>query len=319
MKILVSACLLGRKCKYNGGDNFNPAIAALGKEHELIPVCPETAGGLPVPRVPCEIIGGDVIDKSGVSRDREFRRGAEQCLAIAEKEHTDLAILQSRSPSCGVGRIYDGTFSGRLTEGSGVFASLLMEKGFKVTDSEDSEKDIDRLMKIDIAKFSSRYRVRCLHDSDIPVIFSLCKGNPQYYQYCPPFVTEESIRTDMKALPPGKEFSDKYYVGYFDGEKLIAVMDFIMAYPDDETAFIGFFMTEASLQGQGVGSGIIEELCQYLKCIGLSGIKLGWISGNRQAVSFWRKNGFTEAGVTYDTEHYTVTVASRALGGPDKG
>ena len=141
MKILVSACLLGHKCKYNGGDNFSPSIAALGKQHEIIPVCPEVAGGLPVPRIPCEIVNGKVFDKAGESRDREFRRGAEKCLAIAESEHIDLAILQSRSPSCGVGRIYDGTFSGKLIEGSGVFASLLLEKGFKVTDSENFERD----------------------------------------------------------------------------------------------------------------------------------------------------------------------------------
>ena len=137
MKILVSACLLGQKCKYNGGDNFSPEIAEFLSGHDVIPVCPEAAGGLPVPRIPCEIVGGEVIDRSGVSRDREFREGARKCLAIAEHEKIDLAILQSRSPSCGVGRIYDGTFSGRLTEGSGVFASLLMEKGFRVTDSQD--------------------------------------------------------------------------------------------------------------------------------------------------------------------------------------
>ena len=114
MKILVSACLLGQKCKYNGGDNFSPEIASLEKEHDIIPVCPEVAGGLPVPRIPCEIVAGEVIDRSGVSRDREFREGARKCLAIAQEKNIDLAILQSRSPSCGVGQIYDGTFSGRL-------------------------------------------------------------------------------------------------------------------------------------------------------------------------------------------------------------
>ena len=311
MKILVSACLLGQKCKY-GGDNFNKKVAALQAEHEIIPVCPEVAGGLPVPRIPCEIVGGEVIDRSGVSRDVEFRDGAQKCLAVAERENIDLAILQSRSPSCGVGKIYDGTFSGRLTEGSGVFASLLMEKGFRVTDSENFAKNPGSGM-IDIAKFSGRCRVRCLHYSDIPAVYSLCKGNPQYYQYCPPFVTERSILDDMRALPPRKDYPDKYYIGYFDGEKLIAVMDFIMAYPDEETAFIGFFMVEASEQRKGVGSGIIDELCRYLKGIGIRRIRLGWVSGNPQAAGFWRKNGFRETGVTYDTENYTVTVAMREL------
>ena len=102
MKIMVSACLLGQKCKYNGGDNFSEKVAAFCEGHEVIPVCPEVAGGLPVPRIPCEIVNGKVINKAGESKDREFRDGAEKCLAIAKRHKIDLAILQSRSPSCGV-------------------------------------------------------------------------------------------------------------------------------------------------------------------------------------------------------------------------
>ena len=137
MKIMVSACLLGRKCKYNGGDNFSTNVAAFVEGHEVIPVCPEVAGGLPVPRPSCEIVNGVVTDKEGKSRDKEFRAGAEHCLRLAKEKDIDLAILQSRSPSCGVSRIYDGTFSGRLIEGSGVFASLLLENGFRVMDAAD--------------------------------------------------------------------------------------------------------------------------------------------------------------------------------------
>ena len=90
-------------------------------------------------------------------------------------------------------------------------------------------------------------------------------------------------------------------------------MDFIMAYPDEKTAFIGFFMTDVSVQNAGVGSGMIDELCRYLKSIGLSRVKLGWVSSNSQAMNFWKKNGFKETGITYDTENYTVTVAKREL------
>ncbi len=137
MKILVSACLLGQKCKYNGGHNFNEKVAAFTEGHEVIPVCPEVAGGLPVPRLPCEIAGGKVINTAGESKDREFREGAEKCLAIAKQNNIDLAILQSRSPSCGVRQIYDGSFSRHLAEGAGVFASLLMANGFRVMDVEE--------------------------------------------------------------------------------------------------------------------------------------------------------------------------------------
>lgn len=83
----------------------------------------------------------------------------------------------------------------------------------------------------------------------------------------------------MKALPPNKEMCDKYYVGYCKGKELIAVMDFIMAYPDEKTAFIGFFMTAASVQNAGIGTKMIDDLCRYLADIGLSSVRLGWVKG----------------------------------------
>ena len=100
--------------------------------------------------------------------------------------------------------------------------------------------------------------------ADIQDIYSLCSKNVLYYKYCPPFVTEQSIICDMIALPPGKEANDKYYVGYYDADKLIAVMDLIMAYPDEHTAFIGFFMMNASYQGKGEGSDIVNRVLSYI-------------------------------------------------------
>ena len=137
MKIMVSACLLGQECKYDGGDNLNERVLAFTERHEVISVCPEVAGGLPVPRPSCEICNGTVCNINGENKDREFREGAEKCLKLAKEKEIDMAILQSRSPSCGVGRIYDGTFSGKLINGSGVFASLLLENGFRVLDAAD--------------------------------------------------------------------------------------------------------------------------------------------------------------------------------------
>lgn len=166
---------------------------------------------------------------------------------------------------------------------------------------------------MDISCFSNAYTVRRMEKTDVKKIYSLCCKNSLYYQYCPPFVTEQSILDDMKALPPQKEIYDKYYIGYYEGEELIAVMDFIMAYPNKETAFIGFFMTAAPIQNTGIGSSIINELCRYLSSIGLSGVRLGWVKGNPQAEHFWHKNNFVETGTTYDTDNYTVVVAQRAL------
>lgn len=166
---------------------------------------------------------------------------------------------------------------------------------------------------MDVSRFSNRYLVRRVGEDDIAEIYALCVGNGLYYKYCPPFVTRQSIADDMKALPPKKKISDKYYLGCYDGDKLIAVMDLIMGYPDEKTAFIGFFMTDASVQNAGIGSQIIRDLCSGLKDIGVANIRLGWVEGNPQAEHFWRKNGFIRTGVTYDTDKYTVVVAQRAL------
>ena len=122
MKILVSACLLGENCKYNGKNNYSERVAKYLEGHEVIPVCPEVLGGLPTPRDPSEIVSGEVINCKGVNVDRQFREGAEEALRIAKENGIDLAILQSRSPSCGVKQIYDGNFTGKLIPGQGVFA-----------------------------------------------------------------------------------------------------------------------------------------------------------------------------------------------------
>lgn len=166
---------------------------------------------------------------------------------------------------------------------------------------------------MEISRLSDRYTVLRMTEDHITEVYALCRNNALYYRYCPPFVTEDSIASDMKALPPDKEYSDKYYLGYYEGEKLIAVMDLILRFPDGDTAFIGFFMTDISVQNAGIGSGIIGSLCAYLKDLGFSSIRLGWVKGNPQSEHFWKKNLFLETGVTYDTDGYTVVVAQRTI------
>ena len=137
MNILVSACLLGKNCKYNGGNNLNQGVLEFIEGHEVIGVCPEQLGGLSTPRLPAEIVAGVVTNKEGISVDAQFRKGAQTALAVALENKVDLAILQSRSPSCGVKEIYDGSFSGKKIKGQGVFAKLLPAHGIKVLDAED--------------------------------------------------------------------------------------------------------------------------------------------------------------------------------------
>lgn len=137
MKIMVSACLLGENCKYNGSNNLSEKVLEFVKGHEVISVCPEVLGGLPTPRIPAEIVHGVVMAKDGRNVDFEFRKGAEIALERAKKENVDLVILQSRSPSCGVKQVYDGTFSGTRIDGQGTFARMLKENDFKMIDVED--------------------------------------------------------------------------------------------------------------------------------------------------------------------------------------
>lgn len=135
MKIMVSACLLGKNCKYNGGNNQNEKVIAFLQGHQVIPVCPEEILG--VPRVPMEIVEGVLINKEGVVVDESIRRAV--ATIVEEHADVDLAILKSRSPTCGVKQVYDGTFSGRLIDGMGTLAQALKKCGVKVLDAEDIE------------------------------------------------------------------------------------------------------------------------------------------------------------------------------------
>ena len=131
-RLLVSACLLGAPCRYDGKAKKNEAVCALSEEFELIPVCPEALGGLPTPRTPSERRGERVVMKDGRDVTAEYRRGAETALEIARREGAAAAVLKERSPSCGSGEIYDGTFTGALVLGDGVTAELLKAGGIRV-------------------------------------------------------------------------------------------------------------------------------------------------------------------------------------------
>ena len=137
MKILVSACLLGENCKYNGGNNFCPQVIAFVEGREVIPVCPEMAAGFGCPRTPIEIVDGVLFDRDGNNVDAPMRRAIAQLLESIREEEISCAVLKSRSPTCGVKQVYDGTFSGRLVDGMGLFAQALQEAGYRVVDSEE--------------------------------------------------------------------------------------------------------------------------------------------------------------------------------------
>jgi uncharacterized protein YbbK (DUF523 family) len=131
-KILVSACLMGVNCKYNGGNNYDPKVAEFLKDYEIVLICPEVMGGLPTPRVPSEIKDGRVVNKDGKDVTDFFVTGAEETLFLAKKYNIKKALLKTKSPSCGNGKIYDGTFTDTLTKGDGITAKLLKENGIEI-------------------------------------------------------------------------------------------------------------------------------------------------------------------------------------------
>ena len=135
--ILVSACLLGHNCKYNGGNNDNAAIHTYLEGKDWVCFCPERASGLPAPRLPSEIRGDKVYSKAGEDVTAEFTQGAEKALAFCKAHGVDQAILKARSPSCGVHAVYDGAFTGTVVPGMGVTARLLAENGIELMDEED--------------------------------------------------------------------------------------------------------------------------------------------------------------------------------------
>ncbi len=140
MNILVSACLLGAYCRFDGQLIGDERVIRLAEDHTLIPVCPEVYGGLPTPRLPGEIRGGRVYDKAGGDVTEPYSRGALAALEFAHLTKCQCAVLKERSPSCGSGLIYDGSFSGRLIPGDGLTAALLKNNGITVFTPEDLEE-----------------------------------------------------------------------------------------------------------------------------------------------------------------------------------
>ncbi len=145
MKILVSECLIGAACRYDGKCKPDEKVILLGTEHELVPFCPENAGGLPTPREPSEIRDGRVYTKDGKDVTESFLSGAEKAWEVFRREHCSCAILKERSPSCGSRHIYDGSFSGTLISGEGMTCRKIRQMGGRVY----SEENLDQLLQIE--------------------------------------------------------------------------------------------------------------------------------------------------------------------------
>ena len=165
-------------------------------------------------------------------------------------------------------------------------------------------------MKLD---FSQKYAVRPLTAGDVDKILALCAENEQFYRYHPPLATRESILADMTALPPGTGAENKHYLGFFDGEALIAVLDLIEHYPQQNTAYIGFFMTKKERQGCGLGTSLIGKLLDELRKEKFCRVRLAIDRGNPQSKAFWEKNGFALTGEEFPRDDSAYLPMEREL------
>ena len=286
MKIMVSACLTGENCKYNGGNNRNERVLQLMKENKVIAVCPEQMGGLPTPRVPSEIREGVVTAKDGRIVDAQFRAGAAKCLEIAKREKPDLIVLQSRSPSCGVNQRYDGTFTGTITDGAGVTAQLLMENGFRCMDVEDLVQVREGVL---IRKLRTEEK-DLLKDFLYEAIFIPDGVEPPARD----IVERPELKVYYECFGSGT--ADYCLVAEAEGQVVGAVWTRIMddyGHVDDETPSFAISLIP-EYRGRGIGTEMMKEMLSLLKGRGYKQASLAVQKAN-YAVRMYENVGFDVA------------------------
>ena len=283
MKIMVSACLAGENCKYNGGNNRSGKVLRLMDANEVLTVCPEQMGGLPTPRVPSEIRDGVVTAKDGRNVDAQFRAGAAKCLELAKREQPDLIVLQSRSPSCGVKQRYDGTFSGKLVDRAGVTAQLLMDNGFRCIDVEDLFEVHNNVI---IRKLCTE-EAGLLKDFLYEAIFI-----PEGVEPPPRDIVEQpELRIYYEYF--GRGAADHCLVAEADGHVVGAVWTRIMddyGHVDDETPSFAISLIP-EYRGKGIGTRLMRNMLNLLKEQGFKQASLAVQKAN-YAVRMYKKVGF---------------------------
>ena len=283
MKIMVSACLAGINCKYNGGNNRNEKVRQLMEDNEVTTVCPEQMGGLPTPRVPSEIKGGVVMMKDGHIVDAEFRAGAAKCLEIARIKQPDLIVLQSRSPSCGVNQRYDGTFTGTLVGGAGVTAQLLIENGFRCVDVEDVIEIHDGIM------------IRKLRAEEAPLLKDFLYEAIFIPEGIEPPAIDIVERAELRVYYDdfGSGRADHCLVAEAAGQVVGAVWTRIMndyGHVDAETPSFAISLLP-EYRGRGIGTRLMREMLSLLKENGYRQASLAVQKAN-YAVRMYKNIGF---------------------------
>lgn len=168
-------------------------------------------------------------------------------------------------------------------------------------------------IRLPLHRLNGDFSVRELTTADVPEMLRLARSNPLFYQYMRPDPTEENLAADLLALPPRRTLAEKHFFGWFEGDKLVAMMDLITRHPKPDMAFIGWFIVDGARQGCGLGRMLVGDVLAMLKAEGVTEVRLGRIEGNPQSEHFWHVCGFAENGLGYDTEDYHVVVMSKTL------
>ena len=169
---------------------------------------------------------------------------------------------------------------------------------------------VERL-RLPVEALSGEYTVRLLTAADVPEMLRVARSNPLFYRYMRPDPDEANLAADLLALPPRRTLADKHFFGWFEGEKLVAMMDLIWHHPQTDMAFIGWFILDGAYQGRGLGRWLVSDVLGLLKAQGVVEVRLGRIEGNPQSAHFWHVCGFEENGLAYDTEDYHVVVMAK--------
>ena len=164
-----------------------------------------------------------------------------------------------------------------------------------------------------LESYFSQYKIKRITEKNLIDVYELCKKNTSYYKYLNMAPTIQNIREELTNLPPGKTINDLYFVGFYKENQLVAIVHFIIKWPDINTAYIGWFMVNKDMQGMGIGKKLIGELCVCLKNEGFKYVKLGCIKNNVEAISFWIKNEFSFVGSEIDTGSYIVISMQKKL------
>ena len=168
-------------------------------------------------------------------------------------------------------------------------------------------------VRLPVEALSGAYAVRELTAADVPEMLRVARSNPLFYQYMRPDPTEENLAADLTALPPRRTLADKHFFGWFEGERLVAMMDLIWRHPKPDMAFIGWFILDGAVQGKGLGRRLVSDVLAMLKGEGVTEVRLGRIEGNPQSEHFWHACSFEENGLGYDTDDYHVVVMAKRL------